>query len=129
MGDYVVATWGPWDDPLQRQFFDERMAGGHLDVIVVGNEIAGLYEVEPGEREVFIVNLELMPAFQRRGLGTKILQHTMAEAAARKMPVVLHVLQVNPARRLYERLGFVEFERTATHHHMRWTPTGAGRGA
>lgn len=49
----------------------------------------------------------------------------LAEAAAAAIPVELQVLKVNPARSLYERLGFAVFDETETHHLMRAQPGGA----
>ena len=53
------------------------------------------------------------------------------EAAQQGIPLWLRVLQGNPARRLYERLGFVAHEGTETHIKMSWLPrtmAGPGKG-
>ena len=47
-----------------------------------------------------------MPEYQGRGTGTAIILDLIAQARALQLPVTLHVLDVNPARSLYERLGF-----------------------
>jgi RimJ/RimL family protein N-acetyltransferase len=43
---------------------------------------------------------------QRQGIGTSVIQQVLDEARRSGKPVALQVLKVNPARRLYERLGF-----------------------
>lgn len=43
---------------------------------------------------------------QRRGIATQEMQHLIAEAAQRHIKVRLKVVKIDPARRLYERLGF-----------------------
>ncbi len=122
MGDYVIATWGPWIEEIQREFFAVRMTSGNLRVIEVGSEVAGLLEVEEREEAMFLSNIQLAPEFQGRGLGTKIIAALQADTASRARPLELTVLRVNPAKHLYDRLGFLETQMTVTHHHMRWTP-------
>ncbi len=120
MGGYIEETWGPWDDGLQRSFWNERLEKKLLQVIEVGGLAAGLLEVTRHPDAIEVVNLELAPAFQRRGIGTAILTEIQAEATAREAAVLLQVLKVNPARRLYERLGFVATGATESHTLMRW---------
>lgn len=48
----------------------------------------------------------------------------MNAASARGLPTRLQVLKVNPARSLYERLGFELVEETQTHYVMQFQPDG-----
>jgi GNAT superfamily N-acetyltransferase len=43
---------------------------------------------------------------QRRGIGTKLLKRLIQEADRSHVPLRLSTAKINPARRLYERLGF-----------------------
>jgi GrpB-like predicted nucleotidyltransferase (UPF0157 family) len=52
-------------------------------------------------------------------LGTAIICGAMTEAALRGLPVALQVFKGNPARHLYERLGFTVVGETSTHFLMR----------
>ena len=58
----------------------------------------------------FVLNvheIQCLPEFQGKGLGTAVLQHVIEQGARRALPVTLSVVPANPrARRLYERLGF-----------------------
>jgi ribosomal protein S18 acetylase RimI-like enzyme len=45
-----------------------------------------------------------------------------SESNLTRQPIRLFVLKVNPARRLYERLGFQVLEETETHYVMRRNP-------
>jgi ribosomal protein S18 acetylase RimI-like enzyme len=120
MGDYVVQQWGPWDEALQRRFFEDRIALGLMQVIEVDGGIAGIYEWELGTDALTIVNIEVAPWLQGRGIGTAILRDAQRLAAERGLPVRLQVLKFNPARRLYERLGFTETGETESHVLMEW---------
>jgi ribosomal protein S18 acetylase RimI-like enzyme len=60
------------------------------------------------------------PEFQRRGLGTAAIRQIIAEARGRKRGIVLYVLKTNGgARLLYQRLGFIIVDETASHYRMR----------
>ena len=122
MRGYVEATWGPWDDCFQRNYFSALLDRGLAQVVEVGGEIAGFLEVRDSAEQVEVVNIELAPALHSGGLGTQILTGTIATADGR--PIALQVLKVNPARHLYERLGFVEIGTTETHFLMRRSASG-----
>ena len=52
------------------------------------------------------------PDFQRQGLGEQALQTIIDAADAQGLPVSLAVLKANPAKRLYDRLGFAVVSET-----------------
>jgi len=58
-------------------------------------------------------------------LGAALVRGVTAVADVRGLPVRLQVLKINPARRLYERLGFVVTGETETHDLMARPPSGA----
>jgi ribosomal protein S18 acetylase RimI-like enzyme len=47
-----------------------------------------------------------VPEWQGRSIGRRLVGALLDQARRAGVPVVLSVLKVNPARRLYERLGF-----------------------
>ena len=58
------------------------------------------------QNDLFVGQLILDAPFQRRGVGTEVMQRLIAEANRAHQAVTLAVVKINPARRLYERLGF-----------------------
>jgi ribosomal protein S18 acetylase RimI-like enzyme len=54
------------------------------------------------------MDIALAPPFRRRGIGTALLDALIAEAQASGRTLSIHVETNNPARRLYERLGFAK---------------------
>jgi len=119
---YIEQTWGTWDEEVQRARFDASFEPAEIQVIVVAERVAGYLAVHREPQAIQLLNLMVDPEFQNRGLGTAVLRGLLAEAQARQMPVRLQVMKVNPARRLYERIGFTVTEETATHFRMRWSP-------
>jgi ribosomal protein S18 acetylase RimI-like enzyme len=107
----------PWDDAqkdafLRMQFdaqdawWHENYPGASFDVIVVDGEPVGRLYVHRGPREIRIVDIALLPEHRGGGVGTRLLDGLLAEADATGKSVTIHVERMNPALRLYERLGF-----------------------
>lgn len=53
-----------------------------------------------------LVQNQIAPSLQGQGIGTALIRQLIAEARAAGASLRLNVLHTNPARRLYERLGF-----------------------
>jgi len=70
-----------------------------------GEAIGRLYLRESAEG-LHIVDISLVPQWRGQGIGGAILRDILALARERAMPLSIHVEKVNPARRLYARLGF-----------------------
>jgi ribosomal protein S18 acetylase RimI-like enzyme len=106
-----------WDDTQKEAFlrhqFDaqdawwrEHYAGASFDVIVVEGEPAGRLYVHRGRSEIRIVDIALLPEQRGSGVGTRLLNELLAEGDADAKSVTIHVERMNPALRLYARLGF-----------------------
>ena len=118
MREYVEQTWG-WDPEFQLRAFWESFVPGDREIIEVGGLPVGYITWQESPTEVVLVAMEIHPDRQRLGLGTEVISATLAHADRVAKPVTLRVLRVNPARRLYERLGFRLEGETATHYLMR----------
>jgi ribosomal protein S18 acetylase RimI-like enzyme len=87
----------------------------HANNLAVGFIMA---PIKDGAR--WIHTICIVPEHQRKGIGTEVLRRAVAQAKEQKMSLYLSVLKVNPARRLYERLGFRVIEETKHHFKMRF---------
>ena len=90
----------------QDRYYREYYKGASFDVIEVDGRPAGRLYVDRWPAEIRIVDIALAPEFRGQGVGTQLLRELIAEAQASGRPVTIHVEQGNPARRLYERMGF-----------------------
>ena len=86
-----------------------------------GEGIGRLYLLE-GAEEVRIVDIALLPDARGGGIGEAILRDVGADASSRGKPVTIHVEKFNPARRLYDRLGFEPIEDKGVYDLMEWRP-------
>ena len=121
----VEAAWG-WDERAERDLHDKRFDAGGLEILLDGTERAGYLKVRREPDLLRLVSINLLPAWQSRGIGTSLIEELQREAEEAGLPVRLRVLQANVrARALYERLGFAIIETTASHHQMSW-PSSEG---
>jgi len=86
-----------------------------------GRPIGRLYVCDlPGE--IRLMDIALLAGERDRGIGGALVRDLLDRAAALGKPVTLHVEDENPAKRLYQRLGFREAGRVSFYRHMRWRP-------
>ncbi len=137
---YVSTRWKelaqvPWTEEQKlaflRQQFDaqhaywtENYRGATFDVVLMDGVPAGRLYVARWERELRIVDIALFPEHRGRGLGTTLLRRVFAEAEAVGKATSIHVEIFNPARALYERLGFRLVEEKGVYLLMK-RPAGA----
>ncbi len=92
-------------------------------VIEVERVRAGRLRIARTADYIELCGIQLRPDVQRRGLGTAIIEDLKTEAAATGVPLELSVEKDNPdARKLYERLGFVQVGETEQEYKLRWSP-------
>ncbi|HEY3368989.1 MAG TPA: GNAT family N-acetyltransferase [Symbiobacteriaceae bacterium] len=130
-----VAAWG-WSPEqqnafLQMQFmaqnrsYEMRFPDLAQRVIVQDGRLAGrLIAAQTGD-EVRLVDIALLPEFRGTGIGATLIRELQAQAERVGKPLGLQVAKANPARRLYERLGFVVIGETDLHYAMEWRPAGS----
>lgn len=75
-------------------------------VVLLDGQPVGLLRVHRGSRDWAIQQVQLLPAYRRAGIGSRLIAEVLAEARDQGARVSLSVLKSNPARGLYERLGF-----------------------
>ncbi len=132
-----IASWG-WDDETQASFLAiqfKAQQGAYLaqypsadhKIIVAGCQPIGRLLVDKSDQEIVLVDIALAPEMRGAGIGSTLLKMLLAEAADTGRPIRLHVLLTNPARRLYDRAGFVSLGHDGIRETMEWRAQGPGR--
>jgi ribosomal protein S18 acetylase RimI-like enzyme len=111
----------------QHQYYQQHFGSAEYLVIERAGEKIGRLYVDRREGEIRVIDIALLPAWRGQGIGSALLQRLLEEAEQTGRMVTLHVENFNPARRLYERMGFRYVSETGVYHLMEWT-AGAGRG-
>lgn len=108
----------PWNDEQKAAFVRHQFEAQHehwqthytqtsWNVILRDGVPIGRLYVARWEKEIRIVDIALMPAERGAGIGAQLIQALFEEADRSSRKVSVHVEVYNPARRLYDRLGFV----------------------
>ena len=122
----------PWPpeakEAFLRQQFEAQDAwwrtnytGASFEVVVADGIDAGRLYLWEGPSEVRIVDVALLPEARRGGIGTRLVRDVQARAAAAGKAVTIHVERMNPALRLYERLGFRLVEDKGVYLFLSWS--------
>ena len=96
-------------------------------IVVCDGADVGLFKVCREGSPWELIQIQLLPAAQGRGLGAALIRELLADAAAAGVAVELSVLKANPAQRLYARLGFRPVGEAARAYTLRWTPPRAAK--
>lgn len=107
----------PWTDAQREAFIEQQFdaqfrhyrahyVGVEWMIVVVDGIDAGRIYLGEADGMLLLVDLALLPAFRGRGVGGALMDDVLARAAAKGLPVRLHVEKDNPALAWYRRLGF-----------------------
>ena len=98
-----------------------------LVIELEGRPIGRLY-IDRGEDDIRITDIALLPEFRGRGIGRMLIKEILAEGRGTGKRVTIYVEHYNPARRLYDRLGFRHVDTNGVYHLMEWSPDPNSEG-
>jgi len=101
----AIARWG-WDAVAQRREAEAQFDEAPASMIEIKGRTVGYLSIRRDTDHDFVCGIALLPEVQRFGIGTELLRGVQEEARRRGVPLGLSVYVDNPARILYERLGF-----------------------
>lgn len=106
----------------QHDYYQKNYVGASFFVVENKKESIGrLYYIEDFVGTIRIIDIALLPKFQKKGLGTSILNGILERAKTINQPVTIHVESFNPAMELYKKLGFQKISETnGVYHLLQW---------
>ena len=128
-----LAAWG-WDEAQQQAFLNLQFRGQQAHYaeypntdhqiildgqLPIGRPI-GRMLVSHLQDEIRLVDIALLTHNRGQGIGAKLIQDLMSQAAQEGKCVRLHVEKHNRAQRLYQRLEFQIIGDAGSHHFMEW---------
>lgn len=89
-------------------YHDERLRYRYdcAEVLLCGGRRVGMLKVARSSGYWEIIQIQLNPSLQGQGIGRMLLEELIAQARTAGVDLELKVLAANPARKLYEQLGF-----------------------
>ena len=121
----------PWNEAEKSAFLDMQFRAQkadyelnypdcHFDILEMkGERIGRLYLDRPPGR-IDIIDIALLPEFRRHGIGRMLLEEILDEGRKSGRKVRIYVEHFNPARHLYDRLGFRHIDTNGVYHLMEW---------
>jgi ribosomal protein S18 acetylase RimI-like enzyme len=124
-----IEAWG-WPEAQARLFLEMQFTarqrsyqamypGATYTLILKDGQPVGQQIVDRDAKTIRLIDIALLPACRRAGIGTLQLRNLIEESRSRKVDVELKVLKSNiAAARLYERMGFIKFDKDAMYYEM-----------
>lgn len=94
-------------------------------IITFDSVDAGWMQSEAREDGLYLEQIFVDAPFRRRGIGTGVINGLIAQANHTNKPVTLAVVRINPALKLYERMGFRIADEDDRKFYMRREPDAA----
>jgi ribosomal protein S18 acetylase RimI-like enzyme len=114
----LVAAWVDWVDEEQETQFARLWRPSDTRVITLDGTDIGWVEFRRTKSELFLKQLYICPAYQRRGVGSQVMR-LLNEQVQTVNSMALFVLKNNPALRFYKRHGFEVVQETHSTFVMR----------
>ncbi|MEA2568910.1 MAG: hypothetical protein QOI24_911 [Acidobacteriota bacterium] len=121
----------PWSEEQKAEFLDMQFQAqkshyedyypdcAFLVIELQGQAIGRLY-IDRQADAIEIIDIALLPQYRGRGIGQALLGEILAEGKASSRKVTIYVEHFNPARHLYDRLGFQHVDTNGVYHLMEW---------
>jgi len=105
--------------------FRERWEATQVRIIILDGADIGWLQSTTQDDALFLAQLFVDAPLQRQGIGTEAMNRIIGEAARAGQAVTLGVVKMNPALRLYRRLGFQITHEDARKFYLRREPDTA----
>ena len=125
-----------WPVEMKVQFLQQQFSAQHEHyqrhypdaewlIIERGPDSVGRLYIEEWASQIRLIDIAILPDFRRLGIGSAILCDLRDWAAEKSKPLTIHVEKSNPARSLYDRMGFGFLQENGAYDLLEWRPKAA----
>lgn len=104
----------------QRQHYRARYPNAVFNLIKLKAEPVGRLYVAELADEIRIIDIAVLPAHQKRGIGTKLIKDVLETGAKKLLPVQIYVENFNASSKFFAELGFEPIAEQGVHVLWRW---------
>jgi ribosomal protein S18 acetylase RimI-like enzyme len=102
----------------QQQHYHSYWPNAEHKLLIYNKVMVGQVIIEKSKDHFYIVDIKILPSFQKQGIGTQYLLALIKEAKKKNKSVKLSVDKNNRALTLYKRIGFKIITDEQTHYAM-----------
>jgi len=116
MKQYYIETYGEWNDKVEHAYFDKSFKDNKYQIISYKGHDVGCLVIKYNQDEIFIIEFQILPKYQNKGIGSMVLKNIIKESEKLKFPIKLEVLKSNvKAQKLYQRMYFIKSGESKSH--------------
>ena len=117
---YIEIIYG-WDINVQREKTIHELDKHKQDmrIIIVDNMDVGVTTFYEEDGKYVVGLIMVHPDCQGRKIGTKIINNYIDIAKSENKEILIKTYKYNPAKKLYERLGFKQYDEDDTHVYLK----------
>ena len=98
--------------------YKTKFPGAAFQIIIFNKKDAGRFYTCENDTEIRLIDITLLPAFRRKGIGAFLLKELIKKSNSVQKKISLHVDPVNPAMQLYLYLGFKHIKNNGRLYYM-----------
>jgi ribosomal protein S18 acetylase RimI-like enzyme len=96
-----------WNDEIERLDMQSKFKPGEDVIVIIDRKDVGHFSIVEERDRIFLRMLVLHPEIQSQGLGAKLMQEILSQAAWQNKPIILWVTEQNvKAVKFYRKIGF-----------------------
>jgi len=118
MREFIEEIWG-WNEEWQRDDFNKHFVPENVNVVYFDSNLIGYSQVDVQSNHKHLRMLVIHPAYQRNGIGSKLLYLFISSQKDMATKLSLDVFKINTiAKEFYEKSGFTVERETSTSYVM-----------
>ena len=116
---YIEKIYG-WNIEIQKEKTKREIEKfkDTMKIIVVDNQDIGVTNFFEDEGKYHVGLIIVHPDYQGKGIATKIINDYIDIAKKEQKEILIKTYKYNPAKKLYEKLGFKQYDEDDTHVYL-----------